>query len=166
MFEIYKFKSRIFSESNWVKHHLILEKYEAKDAQLEKGQIELWQVQMISDKHKITNKLPEEIFLLNAVEQIVVSTEQPMPQKFEDTAAKGKSIMKQSRLSMKLGDLVTIVFRDHTKNPIQIIFEDKELCKLFTDSVRKILITMWPENAKLFIVHQPHGFKPPTEKLR
>ena len=42
MFEIYKFKSRIFSESNWVKHHLILEKYEAKDAQLEKGQIELW----------------------------------------------------------------------------------------------------------------------------
>ena len=49
---------------------------------------------MISDKHKITNKLPEEIFLLNAVEQIVVSTEQPMPHKLEDTAAKGKSIMK------------------------------------------------------------------------
>ena len=67
---------------------------------------------------------------------------------------------------MKLGDLVTIVFRDHTKNPIQIIFESKELCKQFTQSVQKILKTMWPENAKQFIIHQPHGFKPPTEKLR
>ena len=56
--------------------------------------MELWQVQIISDKHKIGNRLPEEMFLLNAVEQIVVSTDQSMPQKLEDTATKGKSLMK------------------------------------------------------------------------
>ena len=72
---------------------------------------------------------------MNAVEQIVVSTEQQMPNKLEDTATQGNSIMKQSRKSMQLGSLVTIVFRDHTKNPIQVIFENKGTSEEFISAV-------------------------------
>ena len=34
VFEIFKFKSRIFSESSWMKHQLILEKYQSQDLSL------------------------------------------------------------------------------------------------------------------------------------
>ena len=120
---------------------------------------------MISDKHRITKKLPEEIFLLNAVEQIVVSSDQPMPLKLEDTASKGKSLMKQSRTSMQVGEIVTVVFRDHTQTPIKFLFENKLICQEFQDSVKNIIKTMWPQNAKQFVVQQSHPFRMPTEKL-
>ena len=63
VYEVHKEKFNFFkgTKNNWVKHNLQLENL---------NQYDLWQISMCSDVNEANGKGPEEIFLLQTVEQI------------------------------------------------------------------------------------------------
>ena len=70
---MFKEKFNFFTGSNWVRHSMCLEL--DKNNALKGFDTSLWQVTIQSHDNYASNKNPEEIFLLNTVEQIITGTD-------------------------------------------------------------------------------------------
>ena len=75
-FEMFKEKFNFFLGSNWVRHSMSLELDQNNN--LKGFESSLWQVSIQSHDNFANNKNPEEIFLLNTVEQIITGTDYSM----------------------------------------------------------------------------------------
>ena len=76
--DIFKKKSKFYKleRAEWEEHVLALQlANKAKDGNANSPNAELWQITIQSYENIQKNKLPEEVFLLNAVEQVTTGTD-------------------------------------------------------------------------------------------
>ena len=95
----------------------------------QQGTLDLWLITIISLENKQEQKAPEEVFLLNMIEQLI----------------NGKSMQKQFNKEV---DYVKFKFLDEEMVPVYLVFEDSSLRKEFIEKLRTIMSEIWPKNAK------------------